>query len=249
MRAGGTKLGQILRNLLELAQPGVSLDYIEDKANELINAAGGSASFKMVKGYRWATCLCVNEVVVHGIPGKYVLAEGDILTIDVGIFFEGFHTDTAWTKIIQAQNSTSSAPAFIEKEKFLETGKMALQRAIAQARQGNRIGHISQAIQSTIEGAGYSVVKTLVGHGVGTELHEAPQVPGFVRGQIENTMLLEPGMTIAIEVIYAMGSGSVVYANDDGWTLETKDRSLSAVFEHTVEITTNEPVVLTKSPN
>jgi len=236
MQEGGAKLGAILQQLLDKAQPGVSLLDIETLADRLIRQAGGEASFKTVKGYQWATCLCVNDVVVHGIPTPYQLKEGDLLTIDVGLLYKGFHTDTAWTKEILRKDN----------EKFLRVGEDALWQAIAQARVGNRVGNISQTIQRIIEGAGYGIVKTLVGHGVGRELHEAPQIPGFVKIPVESTPELISGQTIAIEVIYAMGRGAVVYSNDDGWSIASRDGSLTAVFEHTIVITEGQPQVLTQ---
>lgn len=238
MAEGGAKLGAILQKLLDKAQPGVMLMDIEMLADQLIRQEGGEASFKTVKGYKWATCLCVNDVVVHGIPTEYVLKDGDFLTIDVGMLYKGFHTDTAWTKCIGSQNE--------ETRKFFETGEDALWKAIAQARVGNRIGHISQTIQKIVEGAGYGIVKTLVGHGVGRELHEAPQIPGFLKGPIEATPEIVKDMTIAVEVIYAMGSGAVLYSNDDGWSIGMRDGSLASVFEHSLAITAHDPLVLTK---
>ncbi|MBI5449144.1 type I methionyl aminopeptidase [Candidatus Gottesmanbacteria bacterium] len=245
MKEGGGRLGNILLQLLDAAGPGVSLELIEKMADDLIVKAGGAASFKSVAGYRWATCLCVNEVVVHGIPTPYVLKKGDVLTIDVGLIYQGFHTDTAWTKIIGNQKDGTSNTE--EKKRFLKIGEEAMWQAIEQARIGNRIGHISQTIQRIIEGAGYNIVKTLVGHGVGRELHEAPQIPGYLKGSIEGTPELQNGMTIAVEVIYAAGSGAIVYDNADGWTLATQDRSLSAVFEHSIAIRPEGPLILTKA--
>ncbi len=239
MREGGQKLGSTLQTLLDFSQAGVTLLAIESLADELIIKAGGTASFKTVKDYKWATCLCVNDVVVHGIPNNYTLKDGDILTIDVGLLYKGFHTDTAWTKCIGSQNE--------DTRKFLEVGEDALWHAIAQAKPGNRVGHISQTIQRLIEGAGYGIVKTLVGHGVGVELHEEPQVPGFLKVPVESTPELVPGETIAVEVIYAMGMGAVVYSTDDGWSIGTRDGSLSAVFEHSLAITNGEPQVLTQA--
>lgn len=249
MKEGGKRLGNILQKLLDAARVGVSLLAIEAMADDLIKKAGGTASFKTVKGYQWATCLCVNEVVVHGIPIAYELKDGDVLTIDAGMMYEGLHTDTAWTKEVKSHPSGlgTKVKSSEEKEKFLKIGEEALWKAIDQARVGNRIGHISRTIQTIIEGAGYSIVKTLVGHGVGRNLHEPPQIPGFLKDTIENTMLLEEGMTIAIEVIYAMGGGEIVYDNADGWTLATRDRSLSAVFEHSIAITRDGPLILTKA--
>lgn len=251
MQEGGQKLGGILQKLLDKALPGVSLMDIETLAEGLIRQAGGEASFKTVKGYKWATCLCVNDVVVHGIPTEYKLKDGDLLTIDVGLLYRGFHTDTAWSKIVHREEQEAKHTSGVKEvhtpdvEKFLKVGQDALWKAIAQARVGNRVGHISQTIQKIVEGAGYGIVKTLVGHGVGRELHEAPQVPGFLKTSVESTPELLAGQTIAIEVIYAMGSGAVVYPNDDGWSIGTRDGSLSAVFEHTLAITGNDPFILT----
>jgi methionyl aminopeptidase len=270
MREGGAKLGRILRELLAKAQPGVSLLTIESRAQELIREAGGEASFQTVKGYRWATCLCVNDVVVHGIPTPYVLNDDDLLTIDVGLLYKGFHTDTAWTKIIEDQGAPLSLrdrsdgeaisrgsprrpPAGglprDDKLRFLKTGEEALWKAVREARAGNRIGYISRAIQTVIEGGGYGIVKSLVGHGVGRQLHEKPQIPGFLKGPVESTPVLTAGMTIAVEVIYAAGKGEVVYTNDDGWSIATRDGSPAAVFEHTILVTEGEPEILTKPVN
>lgn len=243
MRAGGKKLGIILDTLLQAAQPGVVLTELEQIAQDLIKHSGGTPSFMTVEDYRWATCLCVNESVVHGIPTAYALKEGDVLTIDIGILYQGLHTDTAWTKII----TDDKAPVDPEKVRLLEIGKVALAKSLQRAKHGNRIGHISEIIQQTVEGAGFSIIKSLVGHGVGYELHEDPQIPGYVRGSIANTPKLERGMTIAVEIIYAAGNGAIVYENNDGWTLSTKDRSLSSVFEHTIAITDGEPEILTHS--
>ncbi|MBI5621148.1 M24 family metallopeptidase [Candidatus Gottesmanbacteria bacterium] len=260
MREGGAKIGVILKKLLDKAQPGVSLLAIEAYADQLIHESGGEASFRTVKGYKWSTCLCVNDVVVHGIPNEYVLQDGDVLTIDVGLLYEGLHTDTAWTKIVKSQKSKvkservkkklgfapESLALMNEKEKFLAIGEHAMWQGIAQVRAGNRVGHISQAVQKIIEGAGYGIVKTLVGHGVGRELHEEPQIPGFLKSPIETTPLLVRDMTIAVEVIYARGKGAVVYTNDDGWSIGSRDGSLTAVFEHSVVVTDGEPEVLTQ---
>lgn len=249
MREGGAKIGAILQQLLVRAQPGVALLEIEALADRLIKKSGGQASFHTVKGYKWATCLCVNDVVVHGIPTNYVLKDGDVLTIDVGLFYQGFHTDTAWTKIVEKKLgfAPESLALKSEKEKFLEVGQQAMWEGIAQAKAGNRVGHISEAVQKIVEGAGYGIVKTLVGHGVGRQLHEAPQIPGYLKAPIASTPQLAVGMTIAVEVIYARGLGAVVYVNDDGWSIGTRDGSLAAVFEHTIVITTGEPEILTRA--
>jgi methionyl aminopeptidase len=243
MREGGQKLGAILQQLLQMAQPGVSLLDIEARANELIGASGGTSSFKTVKGYQWATCLNVNEVVVHGVPRKYTLVDGDVLTIDAGLLYGGLHTDTAWTKIVGTDSSVDAH----KKQQFLSVGQEALMRAIALAKVGNYVGDISASTQAIIQSAGYNLVKSLVGHGVGRSLHEDPQVPNYVRGTRENTYQFQGGETIAIEPIYVMGQGQVVYENTDGWTLATRDQSLAAVFEHSVAITEDGPIVLTEA--
>lgn len=243
MCEGGAKLGATLQTLLQFSEPGVKLFDIEAFANDLIKKAGAIPSFSTVPGYHWATCLCVNEIVVHGIPTSYVLKDGDVLTIDIGLIYGGFHTDTAWTKII----GVDSSPDKEKKERFLQVGQEALEKAIDLARIGNHIGDISLSTQHIIEGAGYSIVKSLVGHGVGRELHEDPQVPNYARGEAENTYQFRGNETIALEPIYTMGSGSVVYENDDGWTIATRDRSVAAVFEHSLAISENGPIVLTKA--
>jgi methionyl aminopeptidase len=243
MREGGKRIGAVLRQLLDMSLPGVSLLTIEEAAQEGIRKAGGTPSFMTVGDYKWATCLCINDEVVHGIPTKRKLADGDVFTIDIGMIFDGLHTDTAYSKYI---SFSSYVPDVIEK--FLSTGEQTLERAIAQAKNGNRIGHISSAIEQGIEPAGYHVVRTLVGHGVGKALHEEPQIPGLLRTDISRTPLLTTGMTIAIEVIYGEGTGSVVYANDDGWTISTRDVSMSAVFEHSVVVGEAGGQILTVRP-
>ena len=258
MREGGKKLGKILENLLDISLPGTNLLTLEETAMREIVALGGSPSFTTVADYKWATCLCVNEVIVHAIPKSYVLKEGDVLTIDIGLIYGGFHTDTAWTKVIK--NTESSLPVYLRRqaqsgvknlgdiELFLKSGEKAMWDAIEVSKIGNHIGDLSKAIDDEMKRSGYQVTKTLVGHGVGRTLHEEPQIPGYVRGELKNTLKLIGGETLAVEVIYAMGSGVVVYDNDDGWTLATKDGSVSAVFEHTIAVTPSGPEVLTLMP-
>ncbi|MBI5614169.1 type I methionyl aminopeptidase [Candidatus Gottesmanbacteria bacterium] len=246
MREGGRKLGKILKTLLDASLPGTNLLTLEETAMKEIFSSGGTPSFTTVADYKWATCLCVNEVIVHAIPKSYVLKDGDVLTIDIGMIYGGFHTDTAWTKVIK--NSESRIKNLGEIELFLKSGEKAMWDGIAVSRIGNRVGDLSRVIDEEMKRSGYQVTKTLVGHGVGRTLHEEPQIPGYVRGELKNTPKLIGGETLAVEVIYAMGSGVVVYDNDDGWTLSTKDGSLSAVFEHTIAVTSAGPEVLTLMP-
>lgn len=244
MQEGGKALGAVLDELLDFAAPGVTLLEIEALAQKRIKEAGMKPSFSTVADYKWATCLCVNDVIVHGIPTGYALAEGDLLTIDIGLINRDYHTDTAWSKVIGVPAFPVPAATVV----FLETGKRALKEAIAQAKQGNHVGHISQTLQRIVEGAGYGIVKPLVGHGIGKTLHEEPQIPGFLRGAVEKTPKLKSGMSIAIEVIYAMGNPTVYY-HEDGWSIATRDHSLSAVFEQTVIVTDAEPLIITPPHN
>jgi methionyl aminopeptidase len=247
MREGGKKIWGVLQMLLSESVVGMKLQTIEDHAQEYIKKEGGTPSFSTVRGYSWATCLCVNDQVVHGIPNEYVLQEGDVLTIDIGMVYKGMHTDTAWTKLITSKNEASFTEEYKKKSRFLQVGIEALEKSIGVAQAGNRVGHISQMTEKTITEAGYDVVRSLTGHGVGRKLHEEPLIPEYLDKPIERTPLLTPGMTIAIEVIYAMGKGAIVYANRDGWTLSTKDHSLSAVFERSIAINEGETTVLTGS--
>lgn len=245
MKKGGKILAWVMKKIIQRAKPGVSTLELDKLAEKLIEKGGGRASFKMVPRYHWATCMCVNDCVVHGIPGKYQLKEGDILGIDIGVFYKGFHTDMARTLRVRSQNSKLKTQGDAI-DKFLKTGKMALKEAVSQVKVGNRVGHISKVIQDTIENRGYSVVKTLVGHGVGRDLHEEPQIPCFLKGKIESTPLLKKGMMLAIEVIYNLGEGEVILKESDSWTILTKDGKLSGLFEDTVAITEKGRVVLTK---
>lgn len=244
MAEGGKKLSRILKFLIKKAKSGVRTKEIDKIAESLIKKEGGEPSFKKVKGYSFSTCLCVNDCVVHGLPSSYRLKEGDILGIDVGIFYKGFHTDMAWT--IRVGGSTKKEKRKKDEiDAFLIAGEEALNMAIKKAKIGNHIGDISKAIQTIIEKKGYSVVRQLVGHGVGEKLHEEPQIPCFLIGRIKKTPVLKEGMTLAIEVIYNQKGPKVCYKNHDGWSIVTQDKSLSGLFEKTIAITKNGPLVLT----
>ena len=244
MEKSGHILAETLFEVIKHVKPGVSEKEIDKLADELIVKQGGEAGFKKVPGYHNSTCISTNEVVVHGIPSDYKLKEGDVIGIDCGVYYKGFHTDMSETVRVRGENSKLKKD---EVDKFLETGKRALEEGIKIAKLGNHVGDISKVIQDIVEKqGGYSVVRSLVGHGVGRDLHEEPEVPGFLERKIEKTPLLKEGMVIAIEVIYNMGANDVVYANNDGWTIKTEDGSLSGVFERTVAITSNGPSVLTK---
>lgn len=243
MAENGRIAAAILRQVLTYCQSGRMLSEIDDLAERLMRENGVEASFKKEPGYRWATCLCLNDVVVHGIPTAERLKDGDILGIDLGVYRAGFHVDTAW--MLEVENEELKAKNQSTK-KFLEAGEKALSEAVKQCWPGNHVGDISRAIQEVVEGAGYSCVRQLVGHGVGRKLHEDPEIPCYQRGKIQNTPILKAGMTLAVEVIYNQGASPVVYRNHDGWTIVTRDSSPSAVFEHTVAVTENGPQVLTR---
>ena len=248
MQEGGKILAAVLWEILKSVKPGVSELEIDRLAERLILEKGAIPAFKRVLGYKNTICVSTNDVVVHGIPSEYRFKEGDVVGIDCGVYYKGFNTDMAETVRISNIKSQISNLKYKEEDvdKFLEAGKKALTEAIKIAMSGNRIGHISQTIQKIIEKEnGYSVVRTLVGHGVGKELHEEPEVPGFVNEKIEKTPELLEGMTIAVEVIYNMGKRDVVYGSRDDWTIKTKDKSISGLFERTILVTRAGPVVLT----
>ena len=245
MAVSGHILAEALFETLKHIRPGVSEMELDKLAESIIIKKGGEPGFKKVPGYNNATCISTNDAVVHGIPSAYKLKEGDIIGIDCGVFYKGFHSDMSETVRVKPQTSNLK-PQKDEIDKFLETGKMALEEGIKAAKPGNHVGDISKTIQDIVEGQGYSVVRSLVGHGVGKELHEDPEIPGYLVEPVNKTPVLKVGMTIAIEVIYNMGKSDVVYGNNDGWTIKTEDGSLSGLFERTVAITKNGPVVLTK---
>ncbi len=237
MAYGGKILRDVLFEALDKVKPGVTEAEIDAFAEKCIRERGGEPGFMKVKGYHNTICSSTNDVVVHGIPGGYVFQEGDVVGVDCGVYYKGFHTDMSETVGV---GKISKAAA-----NFLKTGRKALDAAILQAKAGNRIGHISKTIQDIVEKEeGYSVVRSLIGHGVGRKLHEDPEVPGYLAGSIERTPLLKEGMTIAIEVIYNMGTPEV-YLAPDGWTIKTQDGKISGVFERTIAITGSGPKILT----
>lgn len=242
MKEGGRKLSWVFNQVLAALSPGVKLKELDCLAEKLIQKQGGWPSFKMVKGYRWAVCLNVNEGVVHGIPNDYQLKTNDLVSLDMGMFFRGLHTDMART--VQIRNSKFDPPAGGRNSQFLKVGKRALAKAIKTAKAGHRVGHISQAIENEIKKAGFSPIRTLTGHGVGQKLHEVPTIPCFLAEKLKATPLLKPGMTLAVEVIYAQGKPDLVI-DEDGWTLKTLDGQPAGLFEDTLLVTKNQPLILT----
>lgn len=234
MARGGRIVAETLALLGEHARPGVTTAELDALAEEFIRSRGGEPTFKGYRGYPAATCLSPNDMVVHGIPGRVRLTDGDILSVDVGVTLDGFVADSAWTFPVGA------IPA--ETQRLLDTCRTALEAGIEQARPGNAIGDISEAVQTVTEAAGYSVIRSLVGHGVGRSMHEDPQVPNFVSSY--RGPELREGMTIAIEPMITAG-GPEVYIHDDEWSISTSDGSLAAHFEHTVAVTAEGPRILT----
>lgn len=236
MKKSGEMAASVMYKVLAVTIPEVSKAVLDKLALTEIKRLGGSPSFTTVPGYHWATCITVGEEVVHGVPNDYILKQNDLVSVDLGVKLSGFHTDMARTIYLGNPDP--------EIKKFITTGETALRLAIAQAQPGNRIFQISTVIQKTVEGEGYSIVRELTGHGIGKKLHEDPPIPGFVTK--DAGIELKVGMTLAIEVIYTMGASDVVMAGADGWTIASKDGSLSGLFEDTVAITKTGPVVLTK---
>lgn len=236
MEKGGAMLKAALEYASEVIRVGMTTMELNNAIEAKIEALGGTPGFKKVQGYSWGTCICVNDQIVHTPPSSRIIRDGDVVTIDAGVFFEGLHTDSAIT--VQVGTKTD------EITRFLEAGKTALQKAIGQAKVGNHIGHISQAFQTHIEGAGYSIIRELTGHGVGEDLHEDPFVPCFINKKISRTEKLVSGMTLALEVMYTMGKPKVA-TERDGWSIRVVDGSPTATFEHSIALDENRTLILT----
>jgi methionyl aminopeptidase len=236
MGKAGRVVAQTLERLGELAEPGVTTADLDSAAEDYIRSQGGVPTFKGYRGFPAAICTSPNSMVVHGIPGTYTLEDGDLISVDVGVTLGGFVADSASTFPVGEIDE--------DAERLLEVCRAALAAGIAEARAGNHVQDISAAVQRTTEEAGFSVVRSLVGHGIGRSMHEEPQVPNF--GEPGRGPLLQPGMTLAIEPMINAG-GPDVWMADDRWSISTNDGSLSAHFEHTVAVTDNGPLVLTRA--
>ena len=232
------RAGEVVADTLALigdhARPGVTTQELDELADEFIRSRGGTPTFKGYRGYPASICTSPNEMVVHGIPGDYTLKDGDILSVDVGVTLDGFVADSAYTFPI--------GDVTAEAERLLEGCQAALAAGIEQCRVGNRLSDISHAIQVTTEEQGFSVVRSLVGHGVGRSMHEEPQIPNY--GEPGRGPLLAEGMTFAIEPMITAGGAEVVL-HEDEWSISSADGSLAAHFEHTVAITADGPRILT----
>ena len=240
MRIAGQAVGEIFDKLTDIIKPGASTKDIDKFVEKYISSFKMTAAFKGIKGVSYpfpaSACVSINDEVVHGIPNvSRKLKQGDIVSVDIGVIYEGYYGDAAKTYAVGSISDTAS--------KLLEITEISLQKAIEQAKPGKRLGDVSHAVQKTAEEAGFSVVREFVGHGIGRYLHEEPQIPNY--GKPDTGVKLLPGMVLAIEPMINEG-GHKVEMLDDNWTVVTKDGSLSAHFEHTVAITENGNEILTK---
>ena len=233
MRQAGKVLAKVLQVLTESVRSGISTKELDEICAEEIAKHGVKPSFKGYRGFPANLCVSVNDEVVHGIPGERILAEGDIVSLDVGTIFKGFQSDAAVTVGVGEISQ--------DAKRLIEVTQDALWAGIAQARHGAHLGDMSAAIQHYVEDRGFSVVKEYTGHGIGREMHEEPQIPNF--GPSGQGPLLKEGMTLAIEPMVNIG-GWKTRVCDNQWTVVTSDGSLSAHFEHTIAITDSEPEVL-----
>ncbi|MEQ8924476.1 MAG: type I methionyl aminopeptidase [Fulvivirga sp.] len=227
-------LGKAHGEVAKHVKPGVKTIVLDKIAEEFIRDHGGVPSFKNFNGFPASLCISLNENVVHGFPSEYELKEGDIISVDCGVYFKGFHSDSAYTYPVGKVDEKTIS--------LLKVTKESLYKGIEKAVCGNRIGDIANAIQKHVEPFGYGIVRELVGHGIGEELHESPEVPNY--GKPGRGPKLNDGLVIAIEPMINLGSKSVVQ-EDDGWTIRTADRKPSAHYEHTVAIFKEGTEVLT----
>jgi methionyl aminopeptidase len=236
MARAGELVAETIALLGEHLQPGITTGELDHLADEFIREHGAVPTSKGYRGYPAATCISPNTMVVHGIPGDHRVDDGDLISVDVGITLGGLVADSAYTYPVGDVDD--------EAARLLEVGKQALEAGIEQAVAGNRVGDISHAVQEVVEGAGFSVVRSLVGHGVGRSYHEEPQIPNF--GEPGRGPLLQTGMTVAIEPMITAGAPDV-YLHDDEWSISTTDGSLAAHFEHTVAIQDGPARILTRA--
>jgi methionyl aminopeptidase len=235
MREGGRILARALDELESVLRPGVSTKELDDVAEKVIVGAGATASFKGYRGFPASICTSPNDVIVHGIPDDTRLEEGDTISLDVGVYWRGFHVDSAWTFPVGDVDPNTA--------RLLDVTEASLDAAIEQCKRGLRLGDVGHAVEKTAEEAGFSIVREYVGHGVGRSLHEEPQIPNY--GPPGRRQLLAEGMTLAIEpMVNAGGPGTKLLG--DGWTVVTEDGSTSAHFEHTVAVTTDGNEVITR---
>jgi len=234
MRPACVLAAKVLNEVAAFIQPGVSTRQIDNFAADIIRAHGAKSAFLGYRKYPCHTCISVNDEVVHGLAGDRLVKFGDIVSLDVGVFYRGFIGDTAKTVAVGGCS--------VAAQRLMDVTERALYEGIAAALPGNRVTDISRAVQQYVEKNNFSVVREFVGHGVGRKMHEEPQIPNFVDRNSDQK--LRSGMTLAIEPMVNVGSANVKILKD-GWTVVTQDGSLSAHFEHTVLVTENQPEILT----
>jgi methionyl aminopeptidase len=234
MRRAGRVVAEMLDKCSDAARPGVTTDDLDKLARSILDARGARSNFLNYHGFPAVICTSPNNTIVHGIPGSYQLKDGDILSIDCGAIIEGYHGDAAVTVAVGDVSDEAAS--------LLKTTEASLQAAIEQIRDGNRLSDIGHAVQEVAEAAGYSVVREYVGHGIGTAMHEEPQIPNY--GSPGKGIKLKVGHVFAVEPMVNVGGPGTLLL-DDGWTVVTADGSLSAHFEHTIALTEDGPEVLT----
>ncbi len=235
MRESNRLLAEVHKALEESIRPGMTTLDVDRLGEKLIRERGGIPNFKNYNGYPASICVSVNDEVVHGIPSKYrVLQEGDIVSLDAGLIYKGYHSDAARTHAV--------GKVSLEKQKLMDVTKQSFFEGMKYAKAGNYLYDISNAIDAYVSQFGYGIVRDLVGHGIGTHLHEDPQIPNFA--QKKRGIKLAPGMTLAVEPMINMGTWQVEFLSD-GWTVVTKDGLPSAHYENTILITEGEPEILT----
>jgi methionyl aminopeptidase len=234
MAEAGEIVAGCLAMLRAMCRPGVTTAELDRAADKFIRSRGGEPAFKGYRGFPASICTSPNSMVVHGIPGDYELAAGDVLSIDVGVVYQGWVADAALTVPLRPVNPTAS--------RLLKATRESLEAAVEQCRPGNRLGDVCHAVQERVEQDGMSVIRTLVGHGIGRQMHEDPQVPNF--GEPGRGLVLDEGMVFCVEPMVCAG-GHEVRMGDDNWAIYSQDGSLTAHFEHTIAVTAEGPRVLT----
>ena len=234
MAAAGAIHARTMELIAEMIRPGITTAQLDHAAEKYIRSQGAVPSFKGYRGFPGAICASPNSLVVHGIPGAYELEEGDVISIDVGVTLDGWIADGAFTAPVGTVDQ--------ETARLLEVTHQALRDAVGKVEPGNHIGDISNQVQTTVESAGFSIIKSLVGHGIGRSMHEEPQIPNY--GPAGKGPEIEPGMVFAIEPMVNAG-GPGVYIADDGWSVFSEDGSMAAHFEYTVAATEEGPRILT----
>lgn len=234
MAASGQIVARCLAMISGLCRPGVTTAELDRAAEKFIRTQGGEPAFKGYRGFPASICASPNSMVVHGIPGEYELRRGDVISLDVGVEYEGWVADAAVTIALRPVSKVAS--------KLLKTTRESLELAVEQCRAGNRLGDVSHAVQQRVEKDGLSVIRSLVGHGIGRQMHEDPQVPNF--GEAGKGPLIEEGMVFCVEPMVCAG-GPGVRMGDDNWAIYSEDGSLAAHFEHTIAVTAEGPRILT----